>query len=129
LVDAARNNGVPTVYFADMGYASYNNFAHVIENRRFFLTRCNDKRFGGILGHSVKGLKEVDIRVERILTRTQSKKKHSRSELSERYRHICLAVPMDYIDENRSEYDISLRIIRFEITPGCFGNIITNLPE
>ncbi len=129
LVDAAGNDGTPTVYFADMGYASYNNFAHVIENRQFFLIRCNDKRLGGILGRPVKGLKEMDIWVERILTRTQSKKKRSRPELSERYRYICSAVPMDYIDETHSEYDISLRIIRFEITPGCFENIITNLQE
>lgn len=129
LVDAAGNDGTPTVYFADMGYASYNNFAHVIENRQFFLIRCNDKRLEGILGHSVEDLKETDIRVQRILVRTQSKKKYSRPELSECYRYICSAVPLDYIDENHSEYDISLRIIRFEITPGAFENIITNLPE
>ena len=36
MVDAAGNDGPPTVYFADMGYASYNNFAHVIENVQFF---------------------------------------------------------------------------------------------
>ncbi len=129
LVDAAGNDGTPTVYFADMGYASYNNFAHVIENGQFFLIRCNDKRLKGILGHSVAGLKEMDTWVQRILIRTQSKKKYSRPELSERYRFICSTVPMDYINENRSEYDISLRIIRFEIAPGCFENIITNLPE
>lgn len=129
MVDAAGNDGPPTVYFADMGYASYNNFAHVIENGQFFLIRCNDKRLRGILGRSIENLKEMDCRVERILTRTQSKKKRSRPELSERYRHICRAVPMDYINSRRTEYDISLRIVRFEISPGCFENIITNLPE
>ncbi len=36
---------------------------------------------------------------------------------------------MDYINDSRTEYDISLRIVRFEITPGCFENIITSLPE
>lgn len=129
MVDAAGNDGQPTVYFADMGYASYNNFAHVIENGQFFLIRCNDKRLKGILGRPLEGLKEMDCRVERILTRTQSKKKRSRPELSGRYRHICQAVPMDYINDSHTEYDISLRVVRFEITPGCFENIITNLPE
>lgn len=129
LVDAAGNDGTPTVYFADMGYASYNNFAHAIENGQFFLIRCNDKRLRGILGHSLDGFREMDIWVQRILTRTQSKKKRSRPELTKCYRYICSTVPMDYIDESRSEYDISLRIIRFEITPGCFENIITNLPQ
>lgn len=129
MVDAAGNDEPPTVYFADMGYASYNNFAHVIENGQFFLIRCNDKRLKGILGHPVDGLKEVDCRVHRILTRTQSKKKRSRPELSDQYRFLCQAVPMDYLDDSRQEYDLTLRIIRFEIAPGSYENIITNLPD
>ncbi len=129
MVDAAEKSAPLTIYFADMGYASYNNFAHVIENGQFFFIRCDDKKLRGILGHSVDGLKEMDSRVERILTRNQSKKKRSRPLLSERYRHICQAVPFDYLDEHRGEYDISLRVVRFEISPGCFENIITNLPE
>ena len=129
LVDAAGSGGPPTIYFADMGYASYNNFAHVIENGQFFVIRCNDKRLKGILGHPVENLREMDRRVLRILTRTQSIKKRSRPELSDQYRHICQAVPMDYIQGDLGEYDISLRIVRFEIRPGCFENIITNLSE
>lgn len=129
MVDAAGNDGTPTVYFADMGYASYNNFAHVIENGQFFLIRCNDKRLQGILGHPIEGLKEMDCHVDRILTRTQSKKKYSRPELMDQYRYTCKAVPMDYLNNDRAEYDISLRIVRFEIAPGSFENIITNLPD
>lgn len=129
MVDAAGKDARPVIYFADMGYASYNNFAHVIENGQFFLIRCNDKKLKGILGTSVGNLKEMDCRMERILTRTQSKKKRTRPLLAGQYRHICQAVPLDYLDENRSEYDISLRVVRFEILPGCFENIITNLPE
>jgi hypothetical protein len=129
MVDSAGSSGPPTVYFADMGFASYNNFAHVIENKQFFLIRCNDKRLSGIIGRPVDDLKEMDARVERILTRTHSKKKRSRPNLSDQYRFICKTVSMDYLDENRTEYDISLRIVRFEIAPGSFENIITNLPE
>ncbi len=36
---------------------------------------------------------------------------------------------MDYLDETRKEYGISLRVVRFEIEPGSFENIITNLPD
>lgn len=129
MVDAAPESSPPTVYFADMGYASYNNFAHVIENGHFFLVRCNDKRLKGILGQPVENLREMDCRVERILTRSQSKKKRTRPMLADRYRHVCKDVPMDYIGADRSEYDMTLRIVRFEISPGCFENIITNLPE
>ena len=129
MVDAAGNDGPLTIYFADMGYASYNNFAHVIENGQFFLIRCNDKRLKGILGYPIEDLKEVDYHVDRILTRTQSRKKRSRPNLSEQYRFICNACPMDYLDDSRPEYDISLRVVRFEIEPGSFENIITNLPD
>lgn len=93
MVDAAGSDGPPTIYFADMGYASYNNFAHVIENGQFFLIRCNDKRLKGILGHPIGDMKDVDCHVERILTRTQSRKKRSRPDLSERYRFVCKALP------------------------------------
>ena len=129
MVDAAGSSGPPTIYFADMGYASYNNFAHVIENRQFFLIRCNDKRLAGILGRPVDGLREMDMHVDRILTRSQARKKRLHPELSDNYRYTCMAVPMDYLDEKHPEYDISLRIVRFEIAPGSFENIITNLPD
>ena len=129
MVDAACSDEPPTIYFADMGYASYNNFAHVIENRQFFLIRCNDKRLKGILGRPIEDLKEVDCHVHRILTRTQSKKKRNRPDLSDQYRFICKACPMDYLDDIRQEYDISLRVVRFEIEPGSYENIITNLPD
>ncbi len=129
MVDTAGNIRPLSIYICDMGYASYNNFAHVIENGQFFVIRCNDKKLKGILGRSVDNLKEMDCRVERILSRTQSKRKWSRPEMTEQYRYICRNVPMDWLDDNQSEYDISLRIVRFEISPGCFENIITNLSE
>lgn len=129
LVDSVGRDDPPTVFFADMGYASYNNFAHVVENGHYFLIRCNDRRLSGILGLPVYDLGEMECRVDRILTRTQSQKLRSRPELSDQYRYICKAVPMDYLGDNRPEYDISLRIVRFEIEPGSFENIVTNLPE
>lgn len=129
MVDSAGRPGPPTVYFCDMGHASYNNFAHVIENGQYFLIRCNDKRAAGILGHSLENTRELDCRVDRILTRSQSVKKRTRPELADSYRHVCKNVAMDYLDDGRTEYDISLRVVRFEISDGCFENIITNLPE
>lgn len=129
MVDRAEYNSPHTIYFADMGYASYNNYAHVIENGQYFLIRCNDKRLKGMLGRSVCDIKEMDCHIDLILSRSQSKNKRMHPELTERYRHICKAVSMDYLDDSRTEYDISLRIVRFEIQPGCFENIVTNLPE
>lgn len=129
MVDAVDVNNPKTVYFCDMGYASYNNFAHVIEHDQYFLIRCNDKRTSGILGFSLDDIKELDVHVNRILSRTQSKKKHSRPEQEENYRYMCKSVAMDYLTDSNTEYNISLRVIRIELSEGCFENIITNLPD
>nr|WP_305135676.1 IS4/IS5 family transposase [uncultured Schaedlerella sp.] len=78
MVDAAgtRPAGSPAaVYICDRGYASYNNFAHVIENRQYFLIRCTNKKNEGILGRSLEGVEALDMYLERILSRSQSKKK------------------------------------------------------
>jgi len=128
MVDAAGNGGPAAIYIGDRGYASYNNFAHVIENGQYFLIRCTDKKTGGILGRSLEGVKEMDLHVGRILTRSQSKKKRSHPELADSYRHICKKVPMDCLTDDRREYGIALRVVRVEISPGSFENLITNLP-
>lgn len=36
---------------------------------------------------------------------------------------------MDYLSEEQPEYPLSLRIIRIEIAPGYFENLVSNLPE
>lgn len=131
MADAAgpAGDGPASVYLGDRGYASYNNFAHVIENGQFFLIRCTDKKTEGILGRSLEGMREMDIHTECILSRSQSKKQRAHPEFPERYRHICRDVPLDYLTDDRREYSIALRAIRVEISPGSFENLITNLPD
>ena len=36
---------------------------------------------------------------------------------------------MDFISETSTEYLLSLRIVRIEIAPGIYENLITNLPD
>lgn len=129
MVDAYGNDGTPTIYSADRGFASYNNFAHVIENGHYFLIRCKDAYLARMLGKPIDGLGDMDVWIHRILTRSQSIKKRSRPELADRYRHVCMGVPMDYINNSRPEYDIHLRVVRFELSSGNYENIITNLPD
>ena len=129
MVDAYGNDGTPAIFLADRGYASYNNFAHVIENGHFFLIRCNDTRLERILGKPIDDLREMEARFNRILTRSKSVSKYSHPEMADCYRFICQEVPFDYIDKTHPEYQINLRVIRFELSSGNFENIITNLPE
>ena len=130
MVDAAGPGGVSaSVCIGDRGYASCNNYAHVIENGQYFLIRCTDVKTKRLPGRSLEGVKELDMHVERILTRSRSKKNRERPELAERYRHICSGVPLDYLTDARREYSISLRTVRIEISTGSFENLITNLPD
>lgn len=94
LVDQAQPEAA-NLYICDRGYASYNDFAHVIENGQFFLIRCTETKTEKLLGFSLDAVKELDFHVNRILSRSQSKKKRLHPELSERYRYICPDVPMD----------------------------------
>lgn len=128
MVDRAQPDA-PNIYICDRGYASYNDFAHVIEHGQFFLIRCTDAKTEKILGFPLDGVKELDYHVERILSRSHSKKKRLHPELADQYRYICPDVPMDYITSEHPEYAMSLRVVRIELSDGCFENLVTNLPD
>lgn len=36
---------------------------------------------------------------------------------------------MDYLTDARQEYNISLRVVRFELSSGSYENLVTNLPD
>ena len=123
------DNTTPSIYLADRGYASYNNFAHVMANNQYFLIRCTDVKTSRLLGFSVNNVKELDFHVDRILTRSNSKKKRLHPERSMDYRYICQEVPFDYLNSECTEYHMSLRIVRIEISENTYENLITNLPD
>lgn len=128
MVDRSESD-TPVIYLCDRGYASYNAFAHVIENGQFFVMRCTDDKTEKILGFPLDNIRQLDYHVERILSRSQSKKKRLHPEQEEEYRFVCKNVPMDYITQGHPEYRLSLRIIRIELSDSCYENLITNLPE
>lgn len=118
------------IFIADRGFHSYNVFAHAIENGGYFLIRAKDVNVKRLLGNDLPDSDSFDLTVDRILTRTQSKKKHLHPELEDQYRCICKAVTFSFLPEHSDmEYPISLRVLRFPIGNGNFENIITNLPE
>lgn len=119
----------PVIYLCDRGYASYHVSSHVIENSQFFLIRCTDVKAGKILGFPLDMATELDYHADRILSRSQLKKKRLHPEPARQYRYVCRDVPMDYITEERTEYGISLRVIRIELSEGCYENLITNLSD
>lgn len=116
------------IFIADRGFCSYNVFAHAIENRAYFLIRAKEVYVSRLLGEGVSG-KESDISLQRILCRTQSRKKWLHPEATELYKFICANIDFDYISKESPEYPIHLRVVRFKISEDKFENIITNLPE
>ena len=117
------------IFFGDRGYTSYNNFAHVIEKGQYFLIRCNDKRASGMMGYPVDTLPAFDEDISLILTRSKAVSKYSRPELFSSYRYIYQNAPMDYLNDQRTEYDLALRLLRIQLDDGSYENIATNLPE
>jgi len=128
-----RHNHVPgkkPIFIADRGFHSLNVFSHAIEHDSFFLIRATDIKMKRLLGTDLPSDQECfDIHINRILTRSSSKKKRLHPELADQYKVVCKAVSFDYIDpDTQPEYPISLRVLRFQISETGYENIITNLP-
>lgn len=121
--------GENPIFIADRGFASYNVFAHAIENNHHFIIRAKDVNVQRFLGKDSLP-DSLDTTIELFLTRSQSKKKRKYPEKESQYRYIAHNATFDYLDPNDryDEYLMKLRIVRFQVADGIFENIITNLP-
>lgn len=130
MIDRYHIPGTSPIFIADRGFPSFNVFAHAIEHGSYFLIRAKDVSVQRILGKDLPKEDCFDLQVNRILTRSQSKKKRLHPELGDQYRFICQNVSFDYIERGSGkEYPISFRILRFKISENSYENIITNLPQ
>lgn len=122
------NRHTKPIFIADRGFCSYNVFAHAIENQAYFLIRATDAYVSKLLGEDVSN-KEIDVSLQRILCRTQSRKKWLHPECAKMYKFVCSNIDFDYISEENPEYSMHLRVVRFKLSNNTYENIITNLPE
>ena len=129
MIDRCGTANTVPVFIADRGFASFNVFAHAIQRGSYFLIRAKDVNVHRLLGMDFPDTENFDIQVNRILTRSNSRKKRLHPELEDQYRFICSSVTFDYLDsDSRKEYSLSLRVLRFKISDDGYENIITNLP-
>ena len=129
MIDRCGTANTVPVFIADRGFASFNVFAHAIQHGSYFLIRAKDVNVHRLLGTDFPDTENFDIQVNRILTRSNSRKKRLHPELEDQYRFICSSVTFDYLDsDSRKEYSLSLRVLRFKISGDGYENIITNLP-
>lgn len=126
LTDRYSYGGSP-IFLADRGFASYNVFAHALENKIDFIIRAKDLNTKRMLG--LEELPPIlDTSANLILSKTTSKKKHRNTDKEECYRYICKNVSFDYLSDEQAEYTMTLRVVRFELSNGIYENIITTLP-
>ena len=59
------------VFIADRGFHAFNVFAHAIERKSYFLIRAKDVNVHRLLGKDFPSEDSFDLRVERMLTRSQ----------------------------------------------------------
>lgn len=122
-------DNIRPIFIADRGFHSYNVFAHAIEKNCYFLIRAKDVNMRRLLGEDLPANDSFDIKINRILTRSNAKKKRQHPEWETQYRYICKEVTFSYLPlDSTNEYPISLRVLRFSIGDENFENIITNLP-
>jgi len=118
----------PAIFLADRGTASYNVFAHMIENDVYFLIRAKDITVERLLGKEPLGDEVFDETVTRILTRSEAKK-HRDPTKKDLYRVIDRVVPLDYLGcDPGGEYVLTVRVVRFKLGEHTWENVITNLP-
>lgn len=127
LMDRYSYGGQP-IFVADRGFASYNVFAHAMQNGHSFVIRAKDINIKRILKMDLLP-DALDTEAEVILTRSQSKKKRLQPERGADYRYVCKNVTFDYLSDRNPEYSMGFRIIRFDLGDGNFENLVTNLPD
>ena len=101
--------------------------AHVIERGQFFLFRAKDITSKGLLHHiDLPDSDEFDITVKFIIVRRQSKKMILPDDGYVRF--VGEAQAFDYVTYGSSDYyELTVRVVRFKLSPGNYEALVTNL--
>lgn len=130
LVDRCdTSQGIPII-IADRGFPSLNLFAHCREKNVSYLVRATDRYIERLLRDDYPAdMDEFDVTIKRIVVRSTSKKIRSCPDSPELYRYVDKNTAFDYLEPgSKSEYFISMRVVRIKIREGVYENLVTNLP-
>lgn len=124
---------IPTIYIADRGYESYNNFAHVQEKGQFFLIRIKDvlSNNGIARGFNFPDCEEFDLSFDLNLTRTENIPKNETLGL----KRISRNATFDYLPRLSNNHNVSntyplfLRFVRIKLSENKYELLATNLPS
>lgn len=119
------------ILIADRGYETYNIFAHAKEKGWKFLIRVKDiDTENGIVHGCHLGLDgEFDVQQKLIITRSCTNYAIEHKDVYKRLTAYCRR--FDYIKtgDTKSEYPMSVRIVRIKIGENKYETLITNLEE
>lgn len=129
------DSSIPSIFIADRGYESYNNLAHIQQIGQFFLFRIKDINSRGIL-HSfhLPDKDEFDLPVSLTLTNKQTKFTKDLCKDRNRFRFNPSNSNFDFLpaksrfSDPPSFFQLHFRLVRFEVIPGKFEVLVTNLP-
>lgn len=122
LVDRWGGRGL--LVLGDRGFASYNGFAHCIENGIAFVIRVADRFARGLLGaEDLPDGADEDV----VLSLTRSRSAAARGLPG--YRRLGGNARFDYLPEGSPAYELRLRVVRIRLPNGSFENLATNLPR
>lgn len=120
--------GISTLFLADRGYCSYNNMAHVLEKKQFFLFRSKDVTVRGAAGHlPLPKQGAFDRCLDLVIKRSLSKKVTASGDY---VTFVNSATTFDFVPYGSLDtYTIPVRVVRFPLDDGSYECIMTNLPS
>lgn len=119
--------GIFDIFIADRGYCSYNNMAHVLEKKQFFLFRSKDVNVRGAAGHlPVPKEGAFDLCLDIVIKRSHSKKITASGDY---VAFVDAASAFDFVPYGSLDtYTLPVRVVRFQLDDGSYECIMTNLP-
>lgn len=116
------------ILIADRGYESFNNIAHCQEKNWNYIIRSKES-YG--IKFNTSSSETFDI--DQLITLTRRQTKHTKNLIQKepnRYRWIQPHTTFDYLKPKEDKlYDLSIRIVRFEISDSVYETLYTNLPR
>lgn len=116
-----------TIFIADRGYESYNNFAHVTENGYNYLIRVKDLSSKSMIDSFSLPETEFDVDIERLITR---QKTNEIKRNPDKYKFLPQNSKFDYLPQgDKGTYKIKFRAVRIKSDEDKYECLITNLPR
>ena len=117
-----------TIFIADRGYASFNIYAHAINNNQLFLIRMKESDAQSLCPDN-KRLLDNSCVDENVTIHIGRRRKKNNCQY-ENYHFIRKCSCYDFINYGSNEVDtLHLRVLKFQLSNDTFEYIATNLPR